>query len=284
MHSKNAPVGVYTLYYNRFSICSLMTLLTIRWKGQPASLEQAIDIVEEEVDIYAGEQNEEEFLKKNWKGQVPVLLGPCDLKVTDSLQITKFLASRYTGLIPSGCEDVITAMLNELHQVWFVSLSFSAQEGRGAGILLQIQNILAQPTTSDDYKTALQRKLQYYATTYQADPHAPEIVAREKLKTQKFLEKIARTRHFHNIERKSKWIFGVEIGPTALDAHTVVFIARLIDAGHASLIGSDMLEYGTQHLESNAWRGIVDGNTTLHSLWERQEAAKTMTVGGGAEA
>lgn len=92
--------------------------------------------------------------------QVPVLLGPGDLKVTDSLQITKFLASRYPGLNPSGLEDTITAMLDELHQVWFVSLSFSAQEGRGAGIVQMIQNILAQPTTSDDYKAALRRKLQ----------------------------------------------------------------------------------------------------------------------------
>lgn len=70
MAFKNAPIGVYTLYYNQFSICSLMTLLTIRWKGEPASPEQAVDIVEEEVDIYAGDQNREEFLKKNWKGQV----------------------------------------------------------------------------------------------------------------------------------------------------------------------------------------------------------------------
>jgi len=41
-----------------------------------------------------------------------------------------------------------------------LSLSFTAQEGRGAGIIQQIQDIVAQPTTSEDYKAALQRKLQ----------------------------------------------------------------------------------------------------------------------------
>lgn len=47
-----------------------MTLLTVRWKGKPASPELAVDPIETEVDIYVGEQNQEDFLKKNWKGQV----------------------------------------------------------------------------------------------------------------------------------------------------------------------------------------------------------------------
>jgi hypothetical protein len=64
--------GPYTLYYNPFSICSLMTLLTVRWKSQPQSPQLAIDLVEEEVDIYTGEQNTESFLNKNWKGQVSI--------------------------------------------------------------------------------------------------------------------------------------------------------------------------------------------------------------------
>lgn len=67
-----APPDVtqYELYYNSFSICSLMVLLTIRWKGQPKSPESAVDPVETELDIYVGDQNDEEYLEKNWKGQV----------------------------------------------------------------------------------------------------------------------------------------------------------------------------------------------------------------------
>jgi glutathione S-transferase len=92
--------------------------------------------------------------------KVPVLVGPDDLKVTDSLEITKFLASRYPRLIPVDLAGIITSMLNQLHQVWFVSLSFTAQEGRGAGLVRMIRDIMAQPSSSESYKAALERKLQ----------------------------------------------------------------------------------------------------------------------------
>ena len=91
--------------------------------------------------------------------QVPVLVGPGELKITDSLDITYYLAERYPGLIPQTHKDVITVLLNELHDVWYVSLSFTAAEGRGAGIVRQIKEIMAQPTTSESYKEALQKKL-----------------------------------------------------------------------------------------------------------------------------
>lgn len=92
--------------------------------------------------------------------QVPVLLGPGDVKITDSLEITHFLAERYPQLIPQAQKDIIVPLLDELHQVWFVSLSFTAAEGRGAGIVLQIQEIMAKPTSSESYKATLQKKLQ----------------------------------------------------------------------------------------------------------------------------
>lgn len=74
----------------------------------------------------------------------------------------------------------------------------------------------------------------------------------------------------HSEGRSSSWIFGDEVGPTALDAHTVVFIARLLDARHPELINDEMLAYGKQHLESRDWVKITQGRTTLHSLWEKQ--------------
>ncbi len=68
---KDSVVSVpYQLYYNSFSICSLMTLLTFRRKGEPSSPDLAVDPITEEIDIYTGDQNKEEFLEKNWKGQV----------------------------------------------------------------------------------------------------------------------------------------------------------------------------------------------------------------------
>lgn len=69
----------------------------------------------------------------------------------------------------------------------------------------------------------------------------------------------------HNTGPKSAWVFGDDSGPTALDAHTVVFIARLIDAGCSHLLGDQMLAYGKQHLAGSEWSNITKGKSTLHS-------------------
>lgn len=117
-----------------------------------------------------------------------------------------------------------------------------------------------------------------YADTYQADPHSPEIVAREEVKARTYLEKVSKVRHSYNeTATTATWIFGDGVGPTALDAHTVVFLARLIDAGRANLIGPDMLEYAEQNLQKTDWTGIVKDRSTLHSLWEMHEKARGVT-------
>lgn len=72
----------YQLYYNPFSICSLMVLYTLALRGKPKTPELAVDPEEHFVDIYTGEQMTEEYLEKNWKGQVRsthLLKQPCDL-------------------------------------------------------------------------------------------------------------------------------------------------------------------------------------------------------------
>ncbi|KIX06621.1 uncharacterized protein Z518_04597 [Rhinocladiella mackenziei CBS 650.93] len=217
-----------------------------KWKGEPKSADLAVDPIEKEIDIYTWEQNREEYLEKNWKGQVPLLLGPQSVKLDDSLDITRFLSERYPQLLPSAHRDSINELLNELHQVWFVSLSFTAEDGRSEGLVKMILHLIEEPTTSEKYKTALQRKLQL------PNPHAPEIVVREEQKAQVYLNRIADVMLEHNVGRKSTWIFGDDAGPTALDAHTVVFIARFIDAGRTNLIGDDMLSYGIQHLKGTS--------------------------------
>jgi glutathione S-transferase len=181
MSQSSGATPLYELYYNPFSICSLMVLLTLRWKGEPKSPDLAIDPIEKEIDIYTGEQMSKEYLEKNWKGQVrkppclqyasgltrlsyqvPALIGPQPVSETDSLDITKFLCARYPQLLPNAHSDTIHVLLQELHEVWYVSLSFTAAEGRGEGIVRMIQELIAQPTTSEEYKTALKRKLQKY--------------------------------------------------------------------------------------------------------------------------
>jgi hypothetical protein len=65
----------------------------------------------------------------------------------------------------------------------------------------------------------------------------------------------------------SLWIYGDVVGPTALDAHTVAFIARLFDAKREDLMTGDIREYGQHVMAESTWKGIMDGRPTLHSLW-----------------
>ena len=67
------------------------------------------------------------------------------------------------------------------------------------------------------------------------------------------------------------WIFGSEVGPTALDAHTVVFIARLLDAKREQLIPENVLAYGKWALQGKEWMAVNEGRPTLHSVWEKEE-------------
>jgi hypothetical protein len=82
----------------------------------------------------------------------------------------------------------------------------------------------------------------------------------------RYLEKISKL-----LAGRASWIFGDDVGPTALDAHTVVFIARLLDAKREHLIPADVLAYGRPKLQGTEWLGITKGNPTLHSLYVKGE-------------
>jgi hypothetical protein len=57
--------------------------------------------------------------------------------------------------------------------------------------------------------------------------------------------------------------------PTALDAHTVVFIARLLDTGRDWIIPEKVMAYAKPKLESATWRDLLRGEpkVTMHSLY-----------------
>ena len=70
MSQPNGHPAKYELYYNPFSICSLMVLYTLRLKGQPKSPDDAVDPEEHFTDIYAGDQMTEKYLQKHPEGHV----------------------------------------------------------------------------------------------------------------------------------------------------------------------------------------------------------------------
>ena len=58
-----------------------------------------------------------------------------------------------------------------------------------------------------------------------------------------------------------RWMFGPK--PTALDAHLVVFLARMTDVGREYLIPSELREYGAWAWQQPEWVTMMDGRRTM---------------------
>ena len=57
-----------------------------------------------------------------------------------------------------------------------------------------------------------------------------------------------------------RWLFGEK--PTALDAHLVAFIARMIDVGRESVIPEKLCQYGRWATQGPEWTKIRNGRTS----------------------
>ena len=59
----------------------------------------------------------------------------------------------------------------------------------------------------------------------------------------------------------TRWIFGEK--PTALDAHLVVFIARMKDVGRRDLIPERVGKFGDWATAGKEWTMMMDGRATM---------------------
>ena len=97
------PNGVsYTLYYNRFSICSIMVRWLVSIRGEPRDEASRMDITPKEIDIFNEEQLSEWYLcDVNPNGQVGFSIGiPNSPTYTDSLSKCQFRLIRLDQLTP----------------------------------------------------------------------------------------------------------------------------------------------------------------------------------------
>lgn len=51
--------------------------------------------------------------------------------------------------------------------------------------------------------------------------------------------------------------------PTALDAHMVVFVARLADAGRGELIPASITDYAGKEMNTLVWEDMMQGRRTI---------------------
>jgi hypothetical protein len=80
--------------------------------------------------------------------------------IQDSLEITLYLAERYSDLIPQSHKDEIIKLLHDLHSINYFSLSFPGKaEFASMRLRDPILKLLEEPTISDRYRNALRYKL-----------------------------------------------------------------------------------------------------------------------------
>lgn len=146
----------YTLHYDPFSICSIMARMTLAFcPGDPSRT-----FHQKHVNIYKNEQLSEPYLTTvNPKGQVPAMSSPSlPEPLTDSLDITYFLCDLYPNLAPEQHEEVIRDLLKQLHEIQYLSLSFTPAQNRAGGITTAIEELQAQQGLSESYSKALKYK------------------------------------------------------------------------------------------------------------------------------
>ncbi|KAL9119122.1 MAG: hypothetical protein Q9187_004325, partial [Circinaria calcarea] len=213
-----------------------MTRYTIALRGDPSSAAATMAIEEKMVDLHRDENLAEQYLLAvNPKGQVPTLTSPAlPIPLTESLDITDLICQSYPKLLPPTHRPIIERLLADLHAIQPLSLSIPPPEDRAAGIPNpSIEKSLARPDISDAWRDALS----HAQTLLHALDEEP--VRRAEEQATCFFESLRRQYSLHRKDARAPWIFGDAVGATALDAHTVPFVARLIDAGRTDLVPED---------------------------------------------
>ncbi|KAE9379703.1 hypothetical protein N431DRAFT_398147 [Stipitochalara longipes BDJ] len=255
-----ASTESYTLYYNQWSICSQMVLLTLAFRGQPKDAKSEMVVEEQAVDIFKSAQLEETFLTEvNPKGQVPVLKHPGLLikPIPDSLDITYYIAKQYPSLIPEDKKDQIIELLQELHNINYFSLSFGSRPAAVNAQTAAVNERLAQPGISEKYRKALEYKMTVVQNEKVNGVIPAEIEAQQK-NTRTFLEKIAKIYD----PNSGPWLWG-RTSPTALDVQLAILLARLHDVGRAVLVPEHLVPFYFMVLETKEWQNVYQGRKTM---------------------
>ncbi|KAH8683737.1 hypothetical protein BGZ61DRAFT_456240 [Ilyonectria robusta] len=254
----------FTLYHNTYSVCSIMVRMTLAFRGAPKDDASAMDVEERIVDIFHEEQLSEEFLcTVNELGQVPVLASsnlPENIK--DSLDITHFIAKSYPSLIPATHSEQITRLLFKLHDMNYFSLSFAGRPIVAASIVAGVEKRLQQTDNSERYRKALESKLDM-VNRNKVGGLRPEITMQMSERATALMHEIDALLPEKGIDGQAgPWLFGLQ-QPTALDAHLIVFIARMRDVNRLELIPDKLQRYAEEATRTVEWKQVMFTRRTM---------------------
>jgi hypothetical protein len=88
----------------------------------------------------------------------------------------------------------------------------------------------------------------------------PSQVGEEVQQAQSIMSKLASLL----IEEQGPWLHGHSA--TALNAHVIMFLARLQDAGRANLMPSRLRRYLAMVMETWKWQAVMAGNRTIRDV------------------
>ncbi|POS70335.1 hypothetical protein DHEL01_v211268 [Diaporthe helianthi] len=267
------PRVIYTLHNYPFSLFSIMVRFTYvlgRSSADPATSGVHIDY--QLVDINRQENLGEDYLINiNPKGQVPALTGPkLPAPLTDSVDISYWLCGHYPKLLPPGIEPTIRDLFTKLHDIHIYSLCVRPEsvppEWRTSGIPpTTVDALLGKPDSevSPAYRRALEKKREFQVTT-KKDALKPEQVEQAEKQARDFLSGVLSIYKSHGVD--SVWLFGPDVGPTILDAHTVPFIARMVDekVNRSSLVPAELQEYASRVMARPEWDAVMHGRPTVY--------------------
>ncbi|KAH9838209.1 Glutathione S-transferase, domain-containing protein, partial [Teratosphaeria destructans] len=243
----------HILYQFHYSICSIMVRYAFALRGDAKDSAHEIRLKEESVDIVkAKEQLSEHYLC------VPVLqsAAPVEKPISDSVEITKYLAGSYPTMIPKSHERPIKQMLSDLHGVSFFAFTFAGKPQSIEGSKKTLEEKLAAGV-SDTYRKAIETKLKRLDESKLA-ALTPEASKKNEQYTQQLVSQLV-----SNLEAsKTGYLFGLE-RPSALDAHLVVFVARMLDIKRDDMIPMQLKSYAEKAMGGKEWQDVMQGRRTV---------------------
>lgn len=162
MASQESP---FVLYYYTYSLNAIMVRFTIEMRGTPRSGRPNMEMQFKLVDIGpdSAEQLSEHYLCNiNSKGKVPTLANDKLLSkpMPESVDISWFLCDWYPSLLPSEHETKIRQLVTELHEINYPILTFGTESKYPQKIRQKVEDLLSQPSISNEYRNALLYKAQ----------------------------------------------------------------------------------------------------------------------------
>ncbi|KAJ0419921.1 hypothetical protein BJY00DRAFT_149833 [Aspergillus carlsbadensis] len=242
------------LYVYPFSIQCIVVQLTVALalRGKLRATRDLAHLKYRLVNLEKNENLQEWYLLEvNPLGRVPTLTGKAlPSPLTDCLSVIYWICEQCPDLLPVKYRTEILRLLTQLHE------NFEGYSSPNPAVedLLANHDITPTHRQALEYKRECQRKQREIVANNVSDGHS---MTQE---TTAFLDEIVLQLEKHG--NGTIWIFG-DVGPTALDAHVVAFVARLTDISLEDLVPPILRAYSATIMGLPEWQEVMKGRPTV---------------------